>query len=152
MRCISITNKGFMCKRQSVNGDYCTQHNPVTHDNVTCGICLDDIKDPFKLKCSHIFCKDCMDQAIIVDKPNCPNCRQELSGHEIIKTVRRKFGSIQAKGFEFCLDLQTYPDVYKKPYICWTRKRKSLFKFNFKHMEHRHLTQRLINLGTVLWN
>ncbi|XP_067929446.1 uncharacterized protein [Watersipora subatra] len=42
-----------------------------------CPICLDDLKDPESLPCSHKFCKDCIKQLIETSETRqCPTCRQ----------------------------------------------------------------------------
>lgn len=38
-----------------------------------CVICLDNIINPKKLKCGHIFCSECIDQHLKTKK-NCPIC------------------------------------------------------------------------------
>lgn len=40
-----------------------------------CAICLDDVRDPKKLaKCSHKFCRACIERHFRSSKPSCPTC------------------------------------------------------------------------------
>lgn len=39
-----------------------------------CAICLEDIKEPHKTKCNHVFCKDCIVKWSNVNN-TCPMCR-----------------------------------------------------------------------------
>ena len=50
-------------------------------DQLTCAICLDDLKDPKLLQCFHVYCKDCLQQLVVKDHQgqlslSCPTCRQ----------------------------------------------------------------------------
>jgi len=38
-----------------------------------CCICMDEVTDPKKLKCGHVFCRDCIDMQFQY-KPVCPRC------------------------------------------------------------------------------
>ena len=46
-------------------------------EQVTCGICLDLYKEPKMLKCSHVFCKHCLQPLAQRDRLPCPTCRQD---------------------------------------------------------------------------
>lgn len=39
----------------------------------SCCICMDNLTNPKKLTCGHIFCKECIDMAL-KHKPACPSC------------------------------------------------------------------------------
>lgn len=43
-------------------------------ESALCVICLCDITDEVKLKCGHIFCKDCLEQSFKQHKAACPVC------------------------------------------------------------------------------
>ena len=50
-------------------------------DQLTCAICLDDLKDPKMLQCFHVYCKDCLQRLVVQDQQgqlslSCPTCRQ----------------------------------------------------------------------------
>ena len=50
-------------------------------DQLTCGVCLDTLKDPKLLQCFHVYCKDCIQQLVVQDRREqfsicCPICRQ----------------------------------------------------------------------------
>ena len=50
-------------------------------DQLTCAICLDDLKDPKLLQCFHVYCKSCLHELVIKDRQGqvslcCPTCRQ----------------------------------------------------------------------------
>lgn len=50
--------------------------------SLKCAICRDFYKTPRIVKCSHIFCKECLDQYIRIkgcNFPPCPVCRQRIS-------------------------------------------------------------------------
>ena len=36
-------------------------------DQLTCAICLDTFKDPKLLQCFHVYCKDCLQQLVVMD-------------------------------------------------------------------------------------
>lgn len=44
-----------------------------------CAICLEEIKEPHKTKCNHVFCKDCIIQWR-KKKKDCPLCRTKIPG------------------------------------------------------------------------
>ncbi len=44
-----------------------------------CAICLEDIKEPHKTKCNHVFCKDCIVKWR-KKKKDCPLCRTKIPG------------------------------------------------------------------------
>ena len=46
---------------------------------VTCPLCLDLFKEPKKLPCDHVYCKDCLKEIILCSlnrSISCPECRQ----------------------------------------------------------------------------
>ena len=50
-------------------------------DQLTCAICLDDLKNPKLLQCFHVYCKDCLLRLVVQDQQgqlslSCPTCRQ----------------------------------------------------------------------------
>ena len=50
-------------------------------DQLTCAICLDDLKDPKLLQCFHVYCKACLQRVVVQDQQGqvslrCPTCRQ----------------------------------------------------------------------------
>ena len=50
-------------------------------DQLTCAICLGAFKDPKLLQCFHVYCKDCLQQLVVIDRQGqlslrCPTCRQ----------------------------------------------------------------------------
>ena len=47
---------------------------------LTCPLCEKLLKSPVYLKCSHRFCKECIEKYIRNNiKKTCPNCKGELS-------------------------------------------------------------------------
>ena len=42
-----------------------------------CAICQDDIRNPLKLVCGHIFCEDCVEEWLARES-SCPMCRREV--------------------------------------------------------------------------
>ncbi|CAG8787075.1 16752_t:CDS:1, partial [Cetraspora pellucida] len=54
-------------------------------DHEGCGICLNDIEDPFYLVCKHKFCIICTKNFFISSRNNatsCPYCRKVISIEE----------------------------------------------------------------------
>uniref|UniRef100_A0A453PUI1 RING-type domain-containing protein n=1 Tax=Aegilops tauschii subsp. strangulata TaxID=200361 RepID=A0A453PUI1_AEGTS len=45
--------------------------------NFTCPVCLNKLVEPSTTKCGHIFCAECIKQAIQFQK-KCPTCRKAL--------------------------------------------------------------------------
>ena len=50
-------------------------------DQLTCAICLDDLKNPKLLQCFHVYCKDCLQRLVVRDQQgqlslSCPTCRE----------------------------------------------------------------------------
>ena len=50
-------------------------------DQLTCAICLDDLKNPKLLQCFHVYCKACLQRLVVQDQQgqlslSCPTCRQ----------------------------------------------------------------------------
>lgn len=43
-----------------------------------CAICMDNKKMNIKLKCNHIFCKQCIKKWLTEKSNTCPNCRQVI--------------------------------------------------------------------------
>ena len=85
-RCTSLTKKGIRCKNHFIHGEMvCSIH--LIQDKI-CSICLDDIKQPIKLKlCSHIFCFHCINNWLCTN-PTCPCCRQTTSINETNNAIR----------------------------------------------------------------
>jgi tripartite motif-containing protein 59 len=58
--------------------DFVTMRDKVK-ENLVCPICLDIVKDPVSLPCSHTFCRSCLQKGL--EKDNnliiCPYCRKE---------------------------------------------------------------------------
>ncbi len=42
-----------------------------------CAICLDDVKSPHSTTCGHIYCGDCIKNALKIFK-KCPSCNKKL--------------------------------------------------------------------------
>lgn len=43
-----------------------------------CGICLTTRTKNKKLKCKHIFCKNCIEKWLKYKSKTCPNCRKKI--------------------------------------------------------------------------
>lgn len=46
---------------------------------VKCALCLDIFEDPYRLPCSHMYCKKCLESLLSGADGKCPNCRQPFS-------------------------------------------------------------------------
>ncbi|EJK48505.1 hypothetical protein THAOC_32688 [Thalassiosira oceanica] len=67
----------------------------VANDDVTCGICLEDSKDPLSLPCGHSFCAGCLDEwrsRYGVEEEmrrKCPICRARIPpSKEMVTTLQ----------------------------------------------------------------
>ena len=53
--------------------------NLETCENITnCAICMENKRSNIKLKCNHIFCKNCIKKWLTEKSNTCPNCRTEI--------------------------------------------------------------------------
>ena len=55
------------------------QVKSVLEQEITCALCLDIFKEPKKLPCNHVFCKDCLDMLArrnVTPAISCPECRR----------------------------------------------------------------------------
>ena len=128
-RCTSITTNNRKCKRNCVTDtDFCKQHNPLNKLNDdTCSICLDTIKNPMKLNCPHVFCKDCISKSIIWS-PNksCPCCREDLSMIHYETAIKTICGDKAAHMYKLQVELKYFPYKWSLPSNTWTRDMKRL--------------------------
>ena len=75
---------------------------------MVCSICLDVVKEPKKLSCSHVFCKLCIDNWIKIKK-SCPCCRTM-----ICKKLAKKQCKIENENEKFLEHLYYIRDVYQQ--------------------------------------
>jgi len=75
---------------------------------MVCSVCLDVVKDPKELSCSHVFCKLCIDNWLKINK-SCPCCRTI-----ICKTLTRTQCKIQKENEKFLEHLYYMRDVYQQ--------------------------------------
>ena len=127
-RCTSITTSDRKCKRNCVTGtDFCKQHNPLNKLNDdTCSICLDTIRDPMKLNCPHVFCKDCISNSIIKTSINCPCCRNQISMNGVEIAIKTICGDKAALKYKLQIDVNLFPTKWARPSCKWTREMKRL--------------------------
>ena len=130
-RCISQTVKGTVCKRNcTVDSDFCKQHNPLNKlDDLTCAVCLEDIKNPMDIGCRHIFCKECISEAVIQNR-KCPCCRADVTDYTLFKCVCTIMGLAYAYKFVLYLDMMRSPEKWRK---VWTPKMLKMTKQYLKH-------------------
>ena len=128
MRCTSHTiakngkRFGPVCKRNCIKGsDFCYQHNPLNKlDDTTCAICLEDIKDPLPMiSCTHVFCKECINNSIAHKNIACPCCRKTVNTDIIGQCLKVKLGKIYADRFYLRLEMNWNPK-WQKPQTEWT--------------------------------
>lgn len=80
-----------------------------------CSICQEDIiKNEVKLKCSHIFCDECITKWFLECKnkekiKTCPICRKECNEH-----IKLKFVNIESNEIDFTLNLEDFNWLSKK--------------------------------------
>jgi hypothetical protein len=98
MRCKGLTKKSSMCKNQAGSFPFCRHHRPPAfsvieedkdaendsdgNEKDVCPICLITITDRFPLRCSHVFCEQCIFEWLRT-KRSCPICRAIPSNEEI---------------------------------------------------------------------
>lgn len=87
-------------KLQQINNNT-SDSDDDTNEKETCSVCLGNIKsnDLGMTKCGHLFCYNCIKQAIIT-KGNCPICRNTIKNeeiHMIIKYSKEETNSIEFK-------------------------------------------------------
>jgi hypothetical protein len=118
-RCTAFTKSSMhrrelrRCKRNCADGtDFCKQHNPVSKlDDVTCAICLDDIKNPLKLSgCRHVFCKTCIADSMFHANFACPCCRAHVGAPAIKECIKFRFGKKVSAQFELNAEIETFPE------------------------------------------
>ena len=130
-RCTSMTTGNRKCKRNCISGtDFCNQHNPLNKLNDdTCAICLDSIKNPMKLNCPHVFCKECISNSVIYS-PNkikcCPCCRNTLSLDKIETAVKTICDKKAYLTYKLRLEMGFFPYKWSCPSSTWTRQMKRL--------------------------
>jgi hypothetical protein len=74
MACLSVTSSGKRCKIKTENC-FCHLHKS-SKMTFVCVVCREDAKDPIKLECSHVYCRECMDGWVEHHNITCPQCRQ----------------------------------------------------------------------------
>jgi hypothetical protein len=123
MRCSQFLNngRGRRCKRNACDdSDFCKQHNPLNKmDDITCAICLDDIKDPLKTQgCRHIFCKMCLANSALRNNTKCPCCRSHLGMDTLSTCIEVVCGKQASEKFKLDIDMQLYEYKWSRP---WTK-------------------------------
>lgn len=76
-------------------------------DNI-CSICLDHVKEPKELSCSHIFCKLCITNWLKIHK-SCPYCRKV-----ICKKLNKMEYKIQQDNERFLKHLYYMRGIYQQ--------------------------------------
>ena len=136
MRCSHNLNNGHgrKCKRNACDGtDFCKQHNPLNKlDDITCAICLEDIKDPLKTGgCRHVFCKTCLAKSAMSTKPLCPCCRGHLGMKTTSMCIEVTLGKQAAERFDLSFELEFNRRKWTRPWTNVMRRR-----FAFAYPEH----------------
>ena len=118
-RCSAKTKSNLLCKRNCMdNTDFCRQHSPLNKlDDITCAICLEDIKNPMNIGCSHVFCKECISKSILYNSPTCPCCRNKIWIDKIYISVKHLLGKKKADVYLLSVEMQ----VYTKWSRSWTK-------------------------------
>mmetsp|Transcript_7191 Transcript_7191/g.10948 ORF Transcript_7191/g.10948 Transcript_7191/m.10948 type:complete len:583 (+) Transcript_7191:87-1835(+) len=53
------------------------------HEEFVCSVCLSIVEHPVLTKCSHVFCKNCLNEWL-AQKRNCPKCKTNLENSDDI--------------------------------------------------------------------
>ena len=51
---------------------------PVTRGEIKCAVCLDSARDLASTVCGHVFCVECIEEALAHKPRRCPTCRKPL--------------------------------------------------------------------------
>lgn len=89
-------------KRTVANLNLSQEKYEKLYENLSCTICRELYNNPVYLKCSHRFCKDCIEKYIrSSDKKSCPNCRGALTtkrdlrnDYMLISMITYAFGNV----------------------------------------------------------
>ncbi|EDW24753.1 GL24317 [Drosophila persimilis] len=65
-----------------------TDPNESLEETYSCPICLESVsgREPVATECGHIFCRQCIDTAIL-HNPKCPMCRKSSSLDQLITII-----------------------------------------------------------------
>lgn len=101
----TISDSGPITTKQYLN--LIDEKNPVTRFKTasinppeTCAVCLsafEDGEEIRKLKCKHIFHKDCLDTWLQQDSATCPLCRNKVLPEEIVVKFRQQHHNQQTE-------------------------------------------------------
>ncbi len=80
--------------------------------DTTCAICLDDIKNPMKLNCNHVFCKECISESVLFTNCKCPCCREGLGTDMMKECIKFKLGSKAANKFALNIEIRMFPELW----------------------------------------
>ena len=88
--CGKITQSGKSCKKyRNKNCETCWVHG----SKQECSICFEIIREKYKLKCGHSYCRGCISKWVyLLNKQTCPLCRKVVE-------YREDYDSL-----EYCLD------------------------------------------------
>lgn len=78
MECGATLRSGAQCKCQGLWGGLCGTHARQAQSSVECAVCLSDNVPRSKcvrLRCSHVFCRPCLDKWTRRGNLTCPLCR-----------------------------------------------------------------------------
>ena len=57
------------------------------HSEFECAICMSLVEYPVYTRCSHVFCKSCLDEWL-ENKRNCPKCKEDLNGSDAVRDLK----------------------------------------------------------------
>lgn len=98
-------------------------------DDITCAICLEDIKDPLKTGgCRHVFCKGCLAKSVLNTNSLCPCCRGHLGMNTVSTCIGILCGKRAAVRFDLQMEMEFNRRKWSRP---WTKDMQRRFSFAF---------------------
>lgn len=125
----SQSQKQATTRHASSPAAYAGTDHPLAAANDSCAICMDTIKDPKTLPCTHVFCSECINQSLAY-QPKCPCCGKIFG---VMKGDQPQGGTMHVTKSKW-FNLDGYPGcgrIVIDYYIPDGRQKVSVFNFLF---------------------